>query len=98
MISIKPKPDQNMKKAIYKIGLIVMVGALILVGLSSFFSDADINEFKYNLTLWNIIILVIIINVVSFICFLIFYVAYYWVKQDLSKSKSKSRSKSKKKR
>ena len=72
----------NTKKGLKKLGCIIFAAVVVLVLLVLALDDRALDELKFNLGLWTIIVLVLIINVVSFISFMVMYLAYRWVKQD----------------
>lgn len=81
------KGCKNSKRALCKVGLIVVLAVSLVAVLSHFATDQALDELKYSLNLSTIVILVIVINVVSFSCFLIFYTLYQWVKKDLRENR-----------
>lgn len=81
------KSCKNSKRALCKVGLIVLLAAILVAVLSHFATGQALDELKYSLNLGTIVILVVVINVVSFSCFLIFYTLYQWVKKDLRENR-----------
>lgn len=73
----------NTKRALLKIGLLVLVCVAIIGGLVFAIDDTALATLKYSLNLWTVIALVILINVVSFVCFILMAMAYHWIKSDI---------------
>lgn len=72
----------NTKKGLKKLGCIIFAAIVVLALLLLALDDRALDELKFNLGLWTIIVLVLIINIVSFISFMVMYLAYRWVKHD----------------
>lgn len=75
---------QRYRRGQFKLFFLIALVAMILAALIWGLDERALDNLKYNLDFWTIMILLLIINLVSFLCFIIMYACYRWVKKDLS--------------
>ena len=80
--------SRNPRRAVLKIAVIIGIMLLSAGLLSLAVDNTAINQLKFDLSLWTVIVLVLIINLVSAGCLIILYAAYRWVRQDLKPPRS----------
>lgn len=76
------------KRALVKIGALLVIFGLLIWGGFCLFDDSAIDQMKYDLSLGALILLVVVVNVISLIFFVLLYMAYQWVRRDLKAPRS----------